>query len=651
MSESDTSSPSRDAYADVDASSNLSASVGALTRVYLADPAALNQASSDIYIDLLDYGGQHIYYTTHFSFLNKEAIYFVVFDVSLPLGELAKSTFRSPDGKHEEIAVDLTETNYDRLEEWLSSICVMEPPAQPSLPTDGQVDRQPPYIFLVGTHRDKLGRRKKEVQTFLNAQNEYLKKKFEGKDFSYHIIPASSDLLFYAVDNTKSSPGEKAKRDPSIISLEKDVEDFAKNLSRVIPLRWLKFEAYVRNLRTKNPNEKVISIDSLRQAAKKEAKVIDDDEFNLLIRFLTNRAVLLYHPLPGVTNRSAVVDVQWLAKVFQKVVTVHLQHQTPPVYHEDLERAKCKGIVTSSYLNYLLSEYSDYQKEINDLLIFFDIVCPYKILEKTGNAASDDDNDERDYVCLSSSDDVNRRRCQPGGPVLAYFVPCLLTKDEGSCAGKSAAEPLILFSKKYRIPQTLFYRLMTRLASRFGCFPQLHPSVGYFVVHYDHRLEIRLNKYSISFTVLPIRGDKVVSQVCGRVREFVVATAKDCKRNGMAGLELHLGCLAEDSSSVADESFFSVDDFLSGDIAEASEYSEEVISFWHPKTDVVVVSCYNNVMFSDRLLCLQEFSGGPQNPSPRVNPSVITSAPIAAIGRNAIAQDLSTKKFVTNNYN
>ena len=563
--------------------------------MYLTDPGALNQALSDIYIDLLDYGGQHIYYTTHFSFLNKEAIYFVVFDVSLPLGDSAKSTFRSQDGEHEEIAVDSMETNYDRLEEWLSSICVMEPPAQPSLPSDGQVERKPPYIFLVGTHRDKLGRRKTEVQKFLKEQNDYLKKKFKGKDFYSHIIPASPGLLFYAIDNTKSSPAKKAKRDPSVIALEKDVEDFAKKLSRRIPLRWLKFEAYVRSLKTKNPDSKVISIEKLRQAAREEAKVLEDEEFNVLIRFLTSRAVLLYHPLPGVTNRSAIVDVQWLAKVFQKVVTVHLQSKTPRDYYDDLERAKCKGIVTSAYLNYLLSDYSDYQKEIKDLLIFFDIICPYQILGKTGDAASDDDNDDRDYVCLSSSNDDNRKRCQSGDLVLAYFVPCLLTKDEkGSRAGRSATKPLVLFSRKYRIPQTLFYRIMTRLADRFGRYPQLHPSLGYFRVYYHHQLEIRLNKYSISFTVFHTREDEVVSQVCSRVREFVVATANDCKRNGMAGLELHLGCLADDSSSVAGESFFCVDDFQSGKIVEASEYSKEAISVWYPKADAVVVSRIGN---------------------------------------------------------
>ena len=312
----------------------------------------------------------------------------------------------------------------------------------------------------------------------------------------------------------------------------------------------------------------------------------------MLIRFLTNRAVLLYHPLPGVTNRSAVVDVQWLARVFQKVVTVHMRSTTPLEYHDDLERAKCKGIVTSLYLSYLLSDYSDYQKEIKDLLIFFDIICPYQILQKAGDAASDDDNDERDYVCLSSTDDDSRRSYQSEGPVVAYFVPCLLTLDEKvSCAGSAAAEPLVLFSKNYRIPQTLFYRIMTRLASRFGRCPRLHPSLGYFVVYHDHRLEIRLYKYSILFTVFPIRGDKVASHVCSRVREFVVAAANDCKKNGMAGLELHLGCLADDSSRVEDESFVSVEQFQS-DILEASEYSEEVVSFWHPKSDSIVVSCY-----------------------------------------------------------
>ena len=645
-------SPSPDAVAPpmdaIDTTTNLSSSVEGLTRLYLADPDALDQALSDIYIDLLDYGGQHIYYTTHFSFLNKEAIYFVVFDVSLPLADLAKSSFRSL-GEEHEIAVDSIETNYDRLEEWLSSICVMEPP---DLSPNGQGERNAPYIFLVGTHRDKLGRKKAERQKFLKMQNDYLKEKFKGRDFFSHIIPASPDTLFYAVDNTKSSPGKKAKRDQSVVNLERDVEEFAKKLSRPTPLRWLKFEAYVRDLKTKHPNEKVVSIERLRDAARKEAEVMNDEEFKVLIRFLTNRAVLLYHPFPGATDDSAVVDVQWLARVFQKVVTVHLRIRTPAEYHNDLERAKSKGIVTSAYLNHLLSEYSDYRKKIKELLMFFDLVCPYKILEKTGNAASDDDNDERDYVCLESRGIGNfgSRYQRSGDPVIAYFVPCLLTKDEKLYPKQGGvAEPLALYSEKCRIPQTLFYRIMARLAGRFGRCPRLHPKRGYFVVYQDHRLEINLNKYSITFTVFPIRGDRVKSQVCSRVREYVFAFADDCKRNGMAGLELHLGCLKEEGGSVLEETFSSLDDFVGKNLEQASEYIKKVVSFWYPQDCSGVSYCVLSLHGRKPERFLQECS--PRSPEyEQLSSSFVKASigPTTASGSHAVAINNSRTTF--NNY-
>ena len=117
---------------------------------------------------MLDYGGQDVFYATHFLFLSKEAILFAVFDASIPLEEPARSEFRVSGSQPVLIDVTPGETYYDRLEEWISAAHLMQPPGSRTVYKDDLGELVRPVVFLVGTHKDKVS------SEFLDKRNRYL---------------------------------------------------------------------------------------------------------------------------------------------------------------------------------------------------------------------------------------------------------------------------------------------------------------------------------------------------------------------------------------------------------------------------------------------------------------------------------------------
>eukprot|EP00118_Oscarella_pearsei_P022833 m.267433 g.267433 ORF g.267433 m.267433 type:complete len:835 (+) comp40513_c0_seq8:477-2981(+) len=508
------------------------------------DSQSLKRAKATVYIDLLDYGGHKVFYATHYSFLNKEAIYFAVFDASKPLHCVEESTFKF--SETEVFVRGSNETNYDRLEEWISAICLMRGPEQRKLIKHDRMNYEEPLIFLVGTHRDQIKGTPEEVELFLEQQNEYLEKRFKGKGFLPHIIPATDTRYFYAVDNTLSDPG-KGKEDEEVVALKKKTQEISDILKTTykVPFLWLKFEQKIRKMKENDSTKKMMSIEEFWIEAK-EAGFVDDATFMILIRFLSNRLVLLYCPLAGdpETEGNVVLDVQWLASVFQEVITVHSSKRSLPKYRNNIDRAPDKGIVAVSYLHHLLSEFSKYREAIIKTLIYFDLVCPYKAFDPMSLDQSDD---KKDFVSLGEEEtELTLEKKSLDFAPRVYFVPCLLTQAFSSVffdrrLQQKGALPLLLYSDKYRFPETLFFRLLTRLSHRFPRMPVLHCNVGIFIVHQTQSLVVALSRYSLQFTVVPFNSLEIKMDVCSRVRELIVRSVNILKQQGMAGLRLQLG--------------------------------------------------------------------------------------------------------------
>ena len=513
---------------------------------YLRNSESLRKAKDEIMVTILDYAGQHVFYTTHQLFLSRAAFYYVVFDASQPLGSQTASVFRKLDGKVEYMGDIPDATNYERVEEWISAIHIME--GEPSyFMIFENVGIRSPGIFLVGTHADVL----RKEEGMLEKQDEFMKKKLQDTELSEHIIWASKDRMCFYVDNSMTNADSGAV-DPQVQLLCRKTEEVARQVAKhnKLPITWLRFKEELHQLKENETTRKVVSVDELLQLGQRVSGIKTKEEFMVLLHYLSNRAVVLYHP-KALKNgeKEVVLDVEWLMSQLEKVVTVHTDVQ--PMWMRDMKRCAETGIMTQGCLDYLLPDLSC-RGIIKSLLKYYDLMCPYFGLDANSLEFS---NDQLDYVNLKflSFENEDEAQCQ------AYFVPCLLQKQSSllsteipdSC--KTVA--LILHSGNIRMPKPLFYRLLTRLAKRFCRLPQLFQNVGYFIVYHDHKLEISLDKHSLQMIVYTDHKD-LLPAVCALVKDFVVTSVDEAKQQGMPGLKLQLGYMWSNPDHIGADSEF-----------------------------------------------------------------------------------------------
>ena len=505
---------------------------------FLRNKESLKKAQNELVATVLDYAGQHVFYATHHLCLSKAGFYYVVFDASQPLDGKTPSVFRVRKGEIVHIPLFDDETNLDRLLEWMSAIHVMEPDHAYRIRLFDEVGIASPAMFLVGTHSDKL----RSQPGLLERQDKLIRKKLENNVLAKHIIWASRDedrMCFY-VDNTMTDP-QSGTVDPQVCLLRQMTEEVARKVAQrhKLPVTWLKFEQEVRDVKILDETKKTVSVEELLHVAKKAAGIKSKEELEVLLHYLSNRAVLLYHPKALKSGEEEVVlDVEWLISQLEKVITIHTD--VLPVFENDVTRSKEKGIMTASLINHLLSDSGFRQQLLMSLMKHFDLLCQYG-----GNDDSclDKADDQHDYVSLkrtrTSSENRKDVECK------AYFMPCLLQKRsvlqssavEGGC--KTIA--LILKSDDVCVPKPLFYRLLTRFATRFPRLPQLFANVGYFHVYHGHKLEISLERYCVQMIVFTSIKECPLPAVCFLVREYVIDEVHKAKHPGMSGLKLKLG--------------------------------------------------------------------------------------------------------------
>ena len=521
----------------MDTTSRLPETVKERVSNFLKHKESLKKAQKEMVVTVLDYAGQHVFYATHHLCLSKAGFYYVVFDASQPLDGKTPSVFRVRKGETVSIPLFEDETNFDRLLEWMSAIHIMEPDHSHRIMLFDEVGIASPAMFLVGTHADKL----REQPGLLERQDELIRKKLEGTVLAKHIIWASKDkgrMCFY-VDNTLTHP-QSGTVDSQVRLLRLMTEEVARKVAQhhKLPLTWLKFEQEVRDMKVLDETKKTVSVEELFHIAKKAGGIKTKEVLEVLLHYLSNRAVLLYHPKALKSGEEEVVlDVEWLISQLEKVITIHTN--VPPLLENDVRRSREKGIMTTSLINHLLS---DRQQFLMSLMKHFDLLCRY---EGTDDNCRDTADDQRDYVRLKRTTATTTPESKKDVECKAYFMPCLLQKQ--SDLQSSAVEdgcrtvPLILKSDDIRVPKPLFYRLLTRFATRFPRLPQLFANVGYFHVYHGHKLEISLEKYHLQIIVLASNKEHLLPAVCFLVRDYVTDEVNKAKHPGMSGLELSLG--------------------------------------------------------------------------------------------------------------
>ena len=525
----------------------------------LRDPTSRQEAKNEIMATVLDYAGQNVFYITHRLVMSKAGFMYIVFDASKPMNEKTPSIFRSEDGKELHISLFDDETNFDRLEELMSGVHIIEADHSRRIMIFEKEGIRSPPMFLVGTHADQL----REQPGMMEEQDKFIRKKLEGTVLAEHVIWASQDVMCFYIDNTMTDP-DIGVVDPQVILLRQKTEEAAHKVAQRhrLPVRWLKFDQNVREVKSSSPERKTITISELMDLGKKVAGITSLEELSVVLQYFSSRALLMYCPkaLKIGNEEEVVLDIEWLVLQLQKVITIFFEQDVPPMFRNDLKRSKEKGIMTMSFLRHLLSDAGPAQQLIVSLMKHYDLLCQYPAIEvsnlKTSNSCRDFLNFEEEVKGQLDKEEQDELDSQ------AYFIPCLLEHIVGleslEMEDERKSLPLLLSSAPLRIPQPLFYRVLTLLCKRFRRLPVIYRNVGYFHIYPGHRLEFALNRYSFRFTVLFEAHATPNSKVCAAIRQWIVNIADKAKQQGMGGLQLQLGF--ELSGSTSDE-FISLDGY------------------------------------------------------------------------------------------
>ena len=514
----------------------------------LRDPSSRQKAKKEIVLTVLDYAGQNVFYVTHHLIMSKAGFVYIVFNASLPMDGKTPCQFRSEDGKIIHIPLFDNETNFDRLEEWVSGVHIMEGDQSRRIMIFEKEGIRSPAMFLVGTHADEL----KEQPEMMEKQDAFIRKKLEGTVLAEHIIWASKDVMCFYVDNTVTDP-DSGFVDPQVKLLCQKTEEVAHAVAQHhrLPIRWLKYEQKVREVKVSYPQKKTTTVDELLQLAMNAAGIKSREELLVLLQYLSSRAVLMYHPmaLKSGDDEEVVLDVEWFVSQLQKVITIYMEGDVPPMLWNDVKRSKEKGIMTMSLVRHLLSDAGSAQRLIVSLMRHYDLLCEYSVIEEE-NIGKANCQDFLNFE-VESKGPLHSEEEQNMFERDACFIPCLLEHAVGLESDKMNDElkslPLILSSAPIRIPQPLFYRILTLLCKRFCRLAVIYRNVGYFHIYPGHRLEFALNRYNFQMTVLSHTA--LNAKVCVAIREWIVDAVNKAKQQGMAGLKLHLGFMYEASIS------------------------------------------------------------------------------------------------------
>ena len=580
----------------------------------LRDPSSRQKAKKEIMLTVLDYAGQNVFYVTHHLIMSKAGFMYIVFNASLPMDGKTPCQFRSEDGKIIHIPLFDNETNFDRLEEWVSGVHIMEGDQSRRIMIFEKEGIRSPAMFLVGTHADEL----KEQPGMMEKQDAFIRKKLEGTVLAEHIIWASKDVMCFYVDNTVTDP-DSGVVDPQVKLLRQKTEEVAHKVAQHhrLPIRWLKYEQKVREVKVSYPQKKTTTVDELLQLAMNAAGIKSREELLVLLQYLSSRAVLMYHPmaLKSGDEEEVVLDVEWFVSQLQKVITIYMEGDVPPMLWNDVKRSKEKGIMTMSLVRHLLSDAGSAQRLIVSLMGHYDLLCEYSVLEEENlNTASD----YQDFLTLEGEE--GESHCQDKRDAFeskACFIPCLLEHAVGlesdKMNDKLKSLPLILSSAPIRIPQPLFYRILTLLCKRFRRLAVIYRNVGYFHIYPGHRLEFALNRYNFQMTVLSETHTSLNAKVCVAIREWIVDVVDKAKQQGMPGLKLQLGFECDVSTSTLESSNF---EFICLDGYQQSRfllYSNETkrevqppnrLSLWYSQLKcfvsidfVLYIFCVPNLLF------------------------------------------------------
>ena len=283
-------------------------------------------------LQLVDFAGDDDYYCYHHIFLTDEALYGVVFNITLLVGT-TQDEFKQV---------------IKRLRFWLESICIHSSAEC--------------AVFLIATHCDGI----------TNEQLIYV----DGclrcelwKPFMDNFI-VNDHLLFFTVNNSNGPA------DDGICKLRQKVLHVAKNDCRLfekkVPLPWIKLEDKILEMRKKESTTLCVPLDKFKDIAIDKPCMVEEQHIPEVLDYLYKKGLVMTTKDLG----WVLIEPRLLTDIVIQLIT---QSSNPEfqerLYRKDWQILRDRGMLTSNLLSKILSKFDDGQEAIKAFLQEYNIIC------------------------------------------------------------------------------------------------------------------------------------------------------------------------------------------------------------------------------------------------------------------------------------
>ncbi|XP_070564331.1 uncharacterized protein [Ptychodera flava] len=469
--------------------------------------------NKNIVLNIWDFAGQAVYYTTHQVFLTSRAIYIIVFNLSHDLDAPAHTQVRSGDGKI--IYEDSELTNLDFMDFWMSSIHAHTAENQRSSPDNMTLS---PPIFIVGTHRNTLNSDDKIRKQIIEEKFHRIRENLKGKPYCMHVVNR-----YYAVENNMEN-GE----DEEVCKLRKHVEEVASGepyMAEQMPIKWLKFEQKVSEYIEHNTF--YLSLNQIVELGK-ELDIKNHEGLTTMLQFYHDLGVIIYYGGSGAVDESlqntVILKPQWLVDVFKRVITVKDIDKQWPTFIDSWTKLDQAGILEDRLINHMWRDVLEQKNTLLGLMEKFDLLCE-RIPPK--------------YLSSGESSNVQK----------SYYVPSRL-RDHPNKEELTTQKTDVIFYITFGgfLPDGLFHRILTRAVrwsqEQGGHEPKLYHRMARFYLDEDHDFAVemaaaRFARIKVSvMRVESIGEDDEIDDAkdqppnpdaCAKVRHFLDSTLADLR--------------------------------------------------------------------------------------------------------------------------
>nr|KAG5714043.1 hypothetical protein BaRGS_020371 [Batillaria attramentaria] len=465
-------------------------------------------------LNIWDFAGQAVYYTTHQVFLTSRAVYVIVFNLCDDL-TIADSDDAN-EGKEE-----LSTLEY--MDFWMRSIH-----AHAAENTCENVDNTTlsPPIFVVGTHRNSLHDDPDIRAEMVEEKFSDLRDFLTGRPYTQHLVTP-----FFAVENSFEG-------DEQIVRLRAEIERVAGQqpyMGEQMPIRWLRFE---QELTQKGDGgTHCAALSQVKEMARNHG-VETEEELRTMLAFYHDLGLLIHYGVgtdgtaspDTVLANTVVLSPQWLAQTFRQVVTGKRPSDQWKLHADKWDRLEQQGILDEALIGQLWPEAVDQKAVLLGLMEKLDLLCPLSPTSLQGQMEEGQ----------------------------SYIVPMRLPqcKDLSKIYVQTPEDVVFYLHFSGFLPDGLFFRILNRTLmwsqERGGRDQCLHQRVARFYLDANHDVVLHMahkQLHRIKVVVMNVREQEATSskrkgkpssEACAQVRNFLESTLADLRHLWMKRIAYHM---------------------------------------------------------------------------------------------------------------